>query len=383
MRVLHVIPSLAKADGGPSHAVQVMERALHGRGIDVEIATTESAADGERAEGPENSVRRYFRRNTRFYKVSMPLGWWLWRRAGDYDLLHVHALFSFSSLAAALAARWHRIPYVLRPLGTLANYGMSRRRPWLKRLSFGLLESRMLRNAAAVHFTSSQEWEEASSLGVAVRGVVIPLALDPALPGDAQRLLKSDPRLRDKTCVLFLSRLDPKKNVEGLLHAIAACAPDVPDAHWLIAGDGEPEYCSSLHQLAARLRINERISWLGRIEGADKAAAFAAASLFVLPSWSENFGIAAAEALQAGLPVVLGSGVALSGVAAEAGAGTITDGTPENICTAMKAYLVDRERRQGAASEAARLASREFSPQALGERLEQLYVTISSERSDA
>jgi hypothetical protein len=81
--------------------------------------------------------------------------------------------------------------------------------------------------------------------------------------------------------------------------------------------------------------------------------------------------------------VVLGSGVALAGVAAEAGAGTITDGTPENICTAMKAYLVDRERRQGAASEAARLASREFSPQALGERLEQLYVTISSERSDA
>ena len=86
-------------------------------------------------------------------------------------------------------ARWRRVPYVIRPLGTLTSYGLTRRRPWLKRLSVAVLEGPILRHAAAVHFTSEWEWDEIKPLNLSLREVVIPLAVRSEARGDAQRLL--------------------------------------------------------------------------------------------------------------------------------------------------------------------------------------------------
>lgn len=164
MRVLHVIPSVSAVHGGPSRAIINIERALAARGIEVTTVTTNDDGDsrtlpvrcGEPVATPY-ATRWYFPRTTLFFKVSVELGWWLRENAGAFDVIHAHALFSFAPVVAAFVARQTGVPYVLRPLGVLASYGMTRRHPLLKKVSFTLIERRLIKSASAVHFTSSAE----------------------------------------------------------------------------------------------------------------------------------------------------------------------------------------------------------------------------------
>jgi glycosyltransferase involved in cell wall biosynthesis len=382
MRVLHVIPSLAMAHGGPSGALRLMARALVAQQVAVTVVSTDD--DGTRSGKPiapnecamDGVTTQCFPRTTHPYKVSFALARWLLRHARDYDLIHIHALFSFSSTVAAWAARRAGVPYVLRPLGTLAPYGMTRRRPWLKRLSLACVEGPMLRHAVAVHCTSAMEREEAEALGLPMRCVVIPLAVAPLADADVAALHAAFPVLREARYGLFLSRLDPKKNVEGLLQAIALLAHDLPELNLLIAGDGEAAYVATLQALAKTLGIADRVVWAGHLQGAIKAAAFARAEMFVLPSYSENFGIAAAEALHCGLPVVLGAGVAVAAQVEAAGAGFAVAPDPEAIARAISGYFTDSSLRQDASHRAQRFAAREFSVATMGSRLVSLYRSI-------
>ena len=304
---------------------------------------------------------------------------WIFGHVRDYDLVHIHALFSFTSVVTAWAARRAGVPYVVRPLGTINRYGVEQRRPWLKRLSLKLIEGPILRHAAAVHFTAEAERVEAVSLGIPMRSVVIPLGIEPAPQGDASVFLARFPELKNFRLLLFLSRLDPIKNVEGLLRGFKLCSTALPDARLVIAGTGEVDYVAGLKKLADTLGLTERVVWPGYVEGEQKADAFAAAHVFVLSSFSESFGIAAAEALMAGLPCVLGKGVALAEEVAEAGAGLVTSPEPEEIARALQAVLADDNRCAEMGRRAAVLARERYSLEAMGERLVGLYrETVNS-----
>ncbi|OAM87877.1 hypothetical protein AW736_20280 [Termitidicoccus mucosus] len=286
----------------------------------------------------------------------------------SYDLVHVHALFSHTSLAAARAARRAGVPYVIRPLGVLNHYGMTRRRARLKRLSFRWLESPLLRDAAAVHFTSEAEREEAESLGVPLRSAVIPLGVD--VPETAADFAARKP------WILYLSRIDPKKNIEGLLKAWAGLMAEFRDWKLMMAGDGDVGYVRQMHALAESLKLGERVEWLGRIEGEVKERRFREAGVYVLPSFSENFGIAAVEAMGAGLPCLLGEGVAVAQEAVKAGGCVLTAPDEGNIREGLRALLQDAARRQALGIAARRFALKEYSLEAMGQRLVGLYTRI-------
>lgn len=385
LRALHVIPSVSRAHGGPSVAMATIETALARAGVAATTATTDDDGPGRRFDAaalprpPAGVTRVYFAKRTEFYKIASGLVGWLWRHAPAYDLVHIHGLFSFASVAAALIAHWRGTPYVLRPLGALAAYGMGRR-PLLKRLSLAVVEGPLLRRAAAVHFTSRQERDEALRLGVPMRAVVIPLGVEPAPPGDRAMLLREYPCLDGRRIVLSLSRLDPKKNIEGLLRAFARLEGRGLDASLVVAGAGDAAYVSSLAALAASLRIERRVVWLGEARGARKAAAFAAADLFVLPSFSENFGVAAVEALSAGAPCVLGRGVAIAGNVESAGAGVAVDPSPEAIAAALERLLRDDAARARMTGLARELAARDYSTEKMAGRLVELYRSLARRR---
>lgn len=384
MRVLHVIPSLSLAHGGPTRALAMMERALTAEGVTVETATSDDDGPQGRLNRPlavpvpENGVvRRYFPRRTVFYKASPALGRWLAGHVRDYDLVHIHALFSYSSIAAARAARRAGVPYVLRPLGTLARYGVTQRRPWLKRASLALFEGPALRGAAAVHFTSEEERIEAEAWGIPMRSRVLPLGVEPLAATDDTLMWRQFPALGEGPYLLYLSRLDPKKNLEGLLDAWALVAPQCPAVQLLVAGGGEPGYAAALRARAAALGVCTRVVWAGPIDGEIKASALAGAQAFVLPSFSENFGIAAAEALMAGLPCVLGRGVAIAGEVESAGAGWVTLPDAQHVAEALRQALAMNSDQRTVMARAARdLADRRFSAQAMGRGLVALYREI-------
>src|SRR5262249_48351413 len=184
-----------------------------------------------------------------------------------------------------------------------------------------------LRSASAIHYTSRAEQLEASLAhpGIAsLPSAVIPLAIDAVnQSAESTAFFAKFPAASGRSIVLFLSRLDRKKGLELLLEAFARVRSSVDRSILVIAGEGNAGYSTSLRARADALNLNRDIVWAGFLSGDEKTAAFAAASVFVLPSFSENFGIAALEALAAGVPVILSDQVALSDEIRNADAGFV------------------------------------------------------------
>ena len=377
--------------GGPSRAVRAMEVALPAYGIECEIATTNDDGAGRHTNHPlgvpvtpsfnERGRRWYFRKNLDFYKCSWSLAGWLSRSTRNYDLLHIHALFSFSTIAAAWAAKRSGIPFVVRPLGTLSLYSLRERRPWLKRLSLRFLERTLLANAAAVHFTSESEMYEAQELGIRMRCAVIPLGLQ-FEPSVSELVANREfPTLSNSTYLLSLSRVDPKKNIDGLIDAFALIASDYPQLSLVIAGDGDSAYLQSLMRRTTTTALMHRVFWVGNVEGERKQALLQRARAFVLPSHSENFGIAVVEALGAGLPCLISDRVAICRDVVAAGAGLACSTDAADIAEKMKLLISDDSTLRAMRGNAVALASERYSLEAMGRDLSDLYNAILEERA--
>jgi glycosyltransferase involved in cell wall biosynthesis len=383
MKVLHVIPSISLNDGGPSLALQLMARGLREAGVEVHIATT--APEGESAPAASDDERLYqFPRQTTFYKVSRPLASWLQRHVRHYDLVHIHALFSYASYAASSQARREHIPYIVRPLGVLNRWGILNRRRLLKQISFRMIESRILRHAAAVQFTSLQEMREAQELGAIGRAVIIPLGIElrhfRELP-ESSLFYRLFPKADGREAILFLSRIDRKKGLDLLLPAFAEVHRRDPSTLLVIAGDGDEKLISELKQTAVGLGISKEVLWAGFLNGQEKLAALSAASLFVLPSYSENFGIAAVEALAAGVPSVLSDQVAIASKVSKYEAGFVSRCRVSDLSEVLSNAIADSEMRRTMSLNAKRLAEDCYSLEAMTESLVRLYRQVIVEGS--
>jgi len=382
MKVLQVISSVSRAQGGPSSAIVNIERALHARGIEVTTVATNDDGPGRTLDVPlgrpvatADATRWYFAKNAEFYLPSLGLARWLKAHIADYDLVHVHALFSFPPVAAAYFARRAGVPYIIRPLGVLAKYGMTQRRPLQKRYSLQLIEKKLIESAAAMHFTSAAEQAEAETLRLKFNSVIVPLGV--GVSDEAADPHKAHEPFR----LLYLSRIDRKKNIEGLLEAFASILKKGHRAQLSIAGSGETGYVDSLKQRAQTLGIAPQVSWLGYVEGERKATAFAEADAFVLTSYSENFGIAVVEGLAAGVPCIVSRGVATAPEIEAAGAGIVVESNPDSIAAGLEKLLAQKQALPKMSAAAKGLAARNFSLGAMGERLETLYRRVIEDAS--
>jgi glycosyltransferase involved in cell wall biosynthesis len=380
-------------------ALPMMAQALAARGIQVDVATTDDDGPGRRLKDMPHGVPVeqegfrvfYFPKQTEFYKVSAPLLFWLLRKVKEYDVVHIHAVFSFITMAAGWACRLRGVPYVVRPLGVLNSWGMQNRRRWLKALSFRLLDKPVLDHASAIHYTSRQEADEAARLSLSTRPVVIPLGIDlaPFLSLLSPELFAARfPETAERPIILFLSRLDPKKNVELLLEAMARLGsqpsdsirpdPTRSDPFLVIAGSGPPFYVTELKARASALGLEKRVVWAGHLEGDMKLSALAAASVYVLPSHSENFGIALLEAMATGLACLSTAGVALAAEVAAEDAVRIFQATPAALSAALVELLASPQERERLGSVASALAVRDYSSEGMADRIRTLYHSIQT-----
>ena len=318
MKILQIIPSISVVYGGPSQMVIGLASALAKEKVEVTIITTDSNGDsGQKPlDVPLNSPVKqdgyeiiYFRcAPFRRYKFSLDLLQWLKIHACEYDLAHIHALFSPVSSAAARVCHQQKLPYILRPLGTLDPSDL-RKKKQLKQLYAGLIERRNLADAAAIHFTSEQEAKISERFGVVTRDLVIPLGVIPPVQvGDGENLVRSQWGIpQDSPLVLFMSRLDQKKGLDLLIPALEKLLESQCSFHFVLAGTNsqDPDYEQKIKDQIANSPLRSHTTITGFVSGELKASLLQAADLFVLPSYYENFGIAVAEAMVAGIPVVI------------------------------------------------------------------------------
>lgn len=380
LRLLHVIPAIAARYGGPSTAVVGMCRALRAEGHDVLLVTTD--ADGSRgrvdpAASPGIDLAgvqvAFFRRQaSESFKWSAPIARWLRDNVAAFDVVHIHAIFSHACIAAALASRRADVPYLVRPLGTLDPWSLARHR-WRKQVLLRFGGRASLEGASLMHYTTEAEGHLArQALPFLPAGVVVPLGVDEAL-----RRAAAEPVAVDRPpYVLSMARLDPKKNFEALIRAFhRAAGPARAQWRLVIAGDGTPEYVARLRAEAAAGAAADRIEFCGWITGEARVPLLAGARLFALPSHQENFGIAVAEAMACGTPVLVSGAVNLAEAIAAADAGWICDRDDASIAVALDAAAASDHERTQRGARARRLAE-QFHWPAIGARLTTIYQDL-------
>lgn len=380
MRALHIVPSVAPRYGGPSEAALRLVTSLREVGTDALLATTDADGSGRLPvptgeEIDHRGARCIFfpRAHGESLKPSPALARWVRANASTFDVIHIHSVFSHPSLAAGSAARSEGIPYVVRPLGQLDAWSLSRH-ALRKRLFLAAGGRRLLERAAAIHWTDESERSRAPQFASARPSFVIPLGVD-------ERLFETRWSEEREQTVLFLSRLHPKKNVESLVDAFGALGEAGAAWRLVVAGEGEAAYVASLKARAAG--VKGRIELVGWLSGEEKLRVLVTAALLVLPSRQENFGIAVAEAMAAGTPVVVSEAVALSGVVRREGTGWVAPEDSEGLARILsRAIASPLERaRRGAAGR--RLAEERYRWASVARQLIARYEAIVGRREVA
>jgi glycosyltransferase involved in cell wall biosynthesis len=375
MRVLHVVPSYLPAVryGGPIYSVHALCRALAARGHDIHVYTTNVDGPGSSDVSLHEPVLidgvkvRYFACGCgrRLYR-SPDMGRAINAEVTKFDMLHLHSVFLWPTLAAARAARQASVPFVLAPRGMLVGDLIERKSRLRKTLWIRLFERANLTGAAAIHVTSELEKAEFAKLGIPVRRVVVV-----ANGIDLPELVKScpGPSAAQRPYVLSLGRINWKKGLDRLVSAMAY----VPDADLLIAGNDEESYQPRLEAMVRDLQLSTRVRFLGPVHAEEKWNLIRSATLFALPSYSENFGIAALEAMACGCPVVVTPEVGLAAAIGDAGAGIVVNGESKELGAAISALISDPLRRTRMGEVGKKLAARDYSWARIAEQTEQLY----------
>ena len=348
LKILHVIAAVAPRYGGPSQLVLEMCAALNEAGHRAEIVTSNADGKGVLAQPLHQfvnykGVRCLFfnRKYGEGLKYSPGLYAWLRRQVAEYDLVHIHGVFSWSSFAASKACQTRSVPYILRPLGSLDPWSL-RHKATRKKILMWLWVQRMVNMASCVHYTSEREQHASESGQKLGRGIVIPNGVEvPHLAhGELKDLLKNTiPELAGVPYILFLGRLVPKKKLELLIRSFSRLS-ESRDRKLVIAGTGDSTYIEKLKYLVAETKSVDHVVFPGWVEGEIKAALLGECALFVLISDNENYGISVAEAMAAGRAVIVNKNVYLYDQVQQARAGWVIE-NEEDLDKVLSAALRD------------------------------------------
>ncbi len=301
MKINHIVSSIDNSAGGPSRSVTQLIDAmlLEDHEICIELGSL-------RSEDPIISEFAKLNGKIKFYPIEL-IGYSellnIDLKKSRAILFHGHGLWEFPVHQMAKVARKKETPYIITPRGMLEPWSLKQGR--IKKLiALKLFQYCDLKNAACLHATAPMEVESIRELGLKNPIAMIPNGIDLS---DFQ----SEPpiKLKHPKKILFLSRIHPKKGIENLIHAWRLIDEKITN-NWIIEiiGNGESNYIQELQNQIAHGQMQEQIFIKNPVFGKDKINTFREASLFVLPTHSENFGIVIAEALASHTPVITTKG---------------------------------------------------------------------------
>lgn len=388
MKVLHVINTLASHAGGPTAVLNALAQYQARAGIEVTICTTNADYPTGTLSFPTlqpvqdgNVTTWYFPIQFAPLLISFQLKKWLDKSISSFDAVHIHGLYRFPVTYAAWLARRTSVPYLIRPHGALDPflYRQSRKNLLLKRFYERLFDFPNLNCASVIHYTATDEAARAAFLNLRAPTTIVPNGLD----WGAYAVLSARGHFRkrigiknDTPLLLFLGRINFKKGLDLLVPAFAKLTSSIPEAHLAIVGPDNEGLGRDVRRWCYEHGIDRQVSFVDHIPPTEVREAYVDADVFVLPSYTENFGMTVAEAMACGCPVVISDQVNIWREVEQAGAGRVVGLDVAAITEAMVAVLMDKEtaRQMGAAGRA--LVQHRYSWPAIVEELTKVYESL-------
>lgn len=308
---LHVVPGLGQSQGGPSYSVPRLCRALNEAGTRTQLLTVDQVGDPP-FDGVDADLMKADYATWPFLgslRLSRQMKYELEQRSRMCSNIHVHGFWLMPNVYAGHTARRSNTPIIVSPRGMLSPQALAFSKT--KKDLFWMLFQRSAYESAAVwHATSEQEASDIRRFGIDAPITIIPNGVD------SPEIVRTARNETIKKTIIFLSRLHPKKGLTNLVQAWAELAPEFPQWQVKIIGPDEAGEADRLRGQIRDLGLKS-IGIHEPIFGDEKWRALAQAELFVLPTQSENFGIAVAEALSAGTPAIVTNRAPWSGLVTE------------------------------------------------------------------
>ena len=375
MRALHIVPDFSARWGGVYQSVRGLALALRNK---IEISILETFRGSREQEESLPGVRQ-IRLNAGWkYQFSWDVKKTIEKIIANYDLIHIHGLWQFPLSYGAACARKFGVPYVYHVHGML--------NPWPLRHHFGrkavysfLWERRNLNCASTVICVSSNEEKSVRQFQITSPTVVIPNGIhrEAAEKQAAQGEFRAKhPALAQKTIILFLGRIHPKKGIDLLLSSFSTFSSTLPQAHLVIAGPEEDKsYFKKLQAFVFTHSLTERVTFLGPVYDAEKKALLADSNLFVLSSHDEGSSIAVLEAMASALPVVVTRECSFDEIE-KAEAGLVVPYHQTALAEAMKQLLTDEWLAKRMGINGRNLVLSKYHWDAIGHEVVRLYESI-------
>ena len=293
MRVCIFTNSIDKKDGGPSRSVPILAKGLSQIGVETTLLAGRSAEMNTHLIDGTSVKVKTVPQNISIKDLETVLF------EGHYDLIHGQNLWSPLYSKMAYVARKHKIPYMMSPRGCLEPWSMKQKR-LKKLLAFYLYQKRDLQKAACILATARMEADNIRALGINAPIAIIPNGIDVS----EYQCRSLDAKCRVKKQILFLSRIHEKKGIEFLIEAWVRLHDKYPDWSVVIAGNGEETYIDHLKEIIRDKGLDACVKIIPPAFGEAKHRLYCESSLFVLPTYSENFGMVIAEAMSCGVPVI-------------------------------------------------------------------------------
>ena len=291
MKVLSFISSLDINAGGPSRSVPMLAKGLAEQGVDITLMTVKSENMNTHALEGTSAKLKVLTPSFSKKKIAKYLA------EERFDLIQIQSMWDMPYHKVMVVARKQGIPYIVTPRGMLDPWSLAHKK-WKKKLAWWLYQRNDVQKSVCVFTTAKMEAEHVTNLGITTGKAVIPNGIET----DSYPCKTSVDIVKKQ--VLYLSRVHMQKGVELLIDAWKRIHSDFADWQLHIVGNGEAEYIHGLENKVKSLGLKDSIKILPPMFGEAKINVYQESALFCLPSYSESFGMAIAEAMSCGTPVI-------------------------------------------------------------------------------
>lgn len=315
LRVLHVSPSYARKDGGPSEVLRGLLPALDSLGIEQTVITTDKGANASDSDFlHQHRVVAYRARPPYSWTFSPTMALGIFSGVRAADIVHIHSIHTFTSTLAMFACRWLKTPYLLEPHGALDKYHMDQGRVKKKRY-MKFIDRGNIKHLSGIIYSSKRESDHGFLEMPKTPSHVVPLGVHKSL----FEIIRQDAANRSFE-ILFLGRVTEKKHLDLVITALATEPLLSTDCRVTVAGPIDSALTYDPIKLVKDLGVSDRVTFLGQVDANARQDLLSRASVYVLPSEDESFGVAVAESLAAGCPTVASANVGIAPDGAAAGA---------------------------------------------------------------